>query len=99
MALKINNIYGVICIKGNVIASQEREVKDYFKALLRIEDSIIINLCEVKKGRERLYAILENLKSNLSDEQTLDYFSYPGPAVAKLYEQLNDPANFYQAAA
>jgi hypothetical protein len=99
MALKINNIYGVICMKGEVSSSHTQEVRGYFKALLSIQDSVIINLCEVKEGREQLTKILEGLKSELNEEQSLDYYSYPGPAVEKLYEQLNNPANFYQTAA
>ncbi len=99
MALKINNIYGVICMKGEVSGSQEQEVKSYFKALLNIQDTVIINLCEVKQGRQRLTKILEGLRSNLNEEQSLDYYSYPGPAVEKLYQKLNNPENFYQAAA
>ena len=99
MALKIREIFGVICIKGTVSGSHEQEVKNYFEALLSIQDTVIINICEVKQGRERLAKIFDSLKDNLNDEQSLDYFSYPGPAVEKLYEELNNPANFYQAAA
>jgi len=99
MALKIKDIYGVICIKGEMSNSHEQEVRSYFNALLSIQDAVIINLCEVKEGRERLTNILEDIKNGLNKEQSLDYFSYPGPAVEKLYEQLNDPANFYQLAA
>lgn len=99
MALKINNIYGVICVKGEVSTSHEQEITGYFKALLSIQDSVIINLCEVKEGRERLTKTLDGLKNELNEEQSLHYYSYPGPAVEKLYEQLNNPANFYQAAA
>lgn len=99
MALKINNIYGVICMKGEVSNSHEQEVKSYFKALLNIQNSVIINLCEVKIGRERLTTILDTLQNELNEEQSLHYYSHPGPAVEKLYEELNNPANFYQAAA
>lgn len=99
MALKINNIYGVICMKGEVCNSRTSEIRGYFKALLSTQDSVIINLCEVKDGREQLTKTLDGLKNELNEEQSLDYYSYPGPAVEKLYEQLNNPANFYQAAA
>lgn len=99
MALTINNIYGVICMKGEVSGSHEQEVKSYFKALLSLQDTVIINLCEVKQGRQRLTTTLDALQKELTEDQSLDYYSYPGPAVEKLYEQLNDPANFYKAAA
>ena len=44
MALEINNIYGVTCIKGKVSNTHVQEVKGYFKALLSVEDNVIINL-------------------------------------------------------
>lgn len=98
MALEINNIYGVICLKGKVSNSHVQEVKGYFKALLTIENSVIINLCEVKKGAKKLTRVLESLKNELSEEKSLKYYSFPEPAVRELYEQINSSANFYQAA-
>lgn len=99
MALKIQKIYGVICIKGDVSGSHEQEVKNYFKVLLSTQNSVVINLCAVKEGMLRLTTILDALQNELKEDQSLDYFSYPSPAVEKLYEELNNPANFYQAAA
>lgn len=99
MALKIQNIYGVTCIKGDVVASQKKEIENYFRVLLTLEDSVIINLCAVKQGFKQLSTWLDTIIDELPESKSLHYFSYPGPAVQKLYEQLNDPANFYQAAA
>lgn len=98
MSLEINNIYGVICLKGKVSNSHLQEVKGYFKALLAIEDHVIINLCQVKKGTKKLKRVLESIKNELNEEKTLKYFSFPTPAVEELYAQLNHPSNFYQAA-
>lgn len=98
MALEINNVYGVTCIRGNVSNSHLQEIKNYFKALLSIENSVIINLCEVKKGAKKLSRILDSIKSELSEEKSLKYYSFPEPAVKELYAQLNDASNFYQAA-
>jgi hypothetical protein len=99
MALEINNIYGVTCIKGKVSSTHVQEVKGYFKALLTIQDNVIINLCEVKKGTKKLVSVLENLQAEISEEKSLKFFSYPEPAVKELYAQLNSEANYYQAAA
>lgn len=98
MALEINNVYGVTCLKGKVSHSHLQEVKSYFKALLTIENSVIINLCEVKKGAKKLTRVLDSIKSELSEEKSLKYYSFPEPAVKELYVQLNDASNFYQAA-
>lgn len=99
MALEINNIYGVTCIKGKVSNTHVQEVKGYFKALLSVEDNVIINLCEVKKGAKKLVRVLESFQAEISEEKSLKFFSYPEPAVAELYAQLNNKANYYQAAA
>lgn len=98
MAIEINNIYGVICMKGNVSNSQAQEVKGYFKALLTLEDSVIINLCQIKKGTKKLTRVLDSLIAELSEEKSLTYYSYPELAVKELYARLNHPSNFYQAA-
>ena len=98
MALEIKNIFGVICLKGKVSNSHVQEVKGYFKTLLTIEDSVIINLCQIQKGTEKLVRVLDSLQSELSEEKSLKYYSYPEPAVKELFAQLNHPSNFYQAA-
>lgn len=98
MALEINNIYGVICLKGKVSNSHVQEIKGYFKTLLTLNDSVIINLCRVKKGNKKLKRILDNLKNEIAEEKSLMYFSYPEPAIKELYAQLNHSSNFYQAA-
>lgn len=98
MSLEINNVYGVICLKGKVSNSHLQEVKSYFKALLTIENSVIINLCEVKKGTKKLTRVLDDIKNELTEEKSLKYYSFPEPAVRELYAQLNDASNFYQAA-
>lgn len=98
MALEINNVYGVTCIKGNVSHSHLQEIKNYFKALLTLENSVIINLCEVKKGAKKLSSALDSIIAELPEEKSLKYYSFPGPAVKELYAQLNHMSNFYQAA-
>ncbi len=99
MALEINNIYGVTCVKGKVSHSNTQELKNHFKALISLERHLVINLCEVKKGVKKLTRILDMIKDEISEDQSLDYYSFPEPAVKKLYERINDKANFYQHAA
>lgn len=98
MALEIKNIYGVTCLKGKVSNSHLQEIKSYFKALLTIENSIIINLCELKKGTKKLTRVLESIQGELQEDQSLKFYSFPEPAVRELYAQINSASNFYQAA-
>lgn len=99
MALKIKNISGVICIKGKIVASQRQEIRNYFNALLTVEDAVMINLCEVKKGNVELTNWLDAIMDQLPKEKSLHYYGCPGKVVEKLYKEINNPANFYRTAA
>jgi len=98
MALEINNMYGVICLKGKVSNSHLQEIKRYFEVLLQKEDEVIINFCQVKKGARKLTRILDTLKRETPQDKTLNYYGFTEPKVRELYAQINDPANYYQAA-
>jgi len=98
MALEINNIDGVICLKGNVTNSHAQEIKGYFKALLTIQDIVNINLCQIKEGTKELTSALKSLTNDISENKTLNYYGFAEPAVKQLYAQINSLSNFYQAA-
>jgi hypothetical protein len=98
MALEMNNINGVICLKGTISNSHVQEVKGYFKALLLCQNTVNINLCQVHKGIKKLTVVLDDLKSELDDTKTLNYYGFASPAVTLRYAQLNHSSNFYQAA-
>lgn len=98
MALEIKNISGVICLKGTVSSSHVQDLKGYFKALLTVQDTVNINLCQIKKGTKKLTNILDNLKVELTKEKTLNYYSFTDPTAFRLYAEINHPSNFYRAA-
>lgn len=98
MALEIKNISGVICLKGKVSNSHLQDLKGYFKTLLTVEDTVNVNLCQIKKGTKKLTAVLDTLKEELAREKSLNYFGFTKPSVQQRYAELNHPSNFYQAA-
>ncbi|MFT5863354.1 MAG: hypothetical protein ACI828_002012 [Flavobacteriales bacterium] len=97
MGLEIKDISGVICLKGKVSNSHLQDLKGYFKALLTVQDTVNINLCQIKKGTKKLTSVLDSLKEELSKGKTLNYYCFTEPAASKLYAELNHPSNYYQA--
>ncbi len=98
MAFKIKNIDGVICLKGEVATTHIREVYGFIKASFRINDQLIVNLCELTSNHELVKNMLEGLKTTLNEDQQLIYYGFTEPKVKQLFAEINNPANFYQAA-
>jgi len=98
MALEINNIDGVICLKGNVSSSRLHEITGYFESVLTYQNTVHINLCQIKEGSLEIKRALDSIKEELSEDKTINYYGHAEAAVKKLYAQINDPSNFYQAA-
>lgn len=98
MALEIKIIDGVYCIKGKVTTNRLIELKNYFTAALQFENRVIVNLCQVNEGRNSLMSVLQKMKDGLQEGKYLDFFGAPEPNVVQLFQELNSPANYYQAA-
>lgn len=80
----------MVCIKGAMCETDKKEVRDYFKALILVDDNLIVDLCEIQKGREILTKTLDQIKCSLPAGKTLDYYGYPSRAEEKLYQKIND---------
>ncbi|MBE15642.1 MAG: hypothetical protein ABNH00_03820 [Dokdonia sp.] len=98
MALQINTIDKVICLKGKVGSEHLLELTNYFKALLKFEDTLTINLCELREGKESLEIILNELQGQLPEEKQLIYYGFTEARVQQLFMAIENEANFYQAA-
>ncbi len=98
MALEIKNIEGVICIKGEVAANRLTELKNYFTTALKFETRIVVNVCQVSHGQASLLYLLQQIKDSLTIDKSLIFFGTPDRNVKQLYQELNSPANYYQAA-
>ena len=98
MSLEINSIDGVICIKGEVQASRLSELRNYFTTALKFENRLVVNVSQVGRGQTLLLFLLQQIKDELTIDKSLIFFGKPESNVKKLYNELNSPANYYQAA-
>lgn len=98
MALEINSIEGVICLKGEITTNRLMELKNYFTTVLNFENQIVVNLCQVGCGQASLMFMLQQIKDSLTINKSLIFFGTPDSNVETLYQELNSPANYYQAA-
>lgn len=98
MSLEIKSIDGVICIKGAVATNRLNELKSYINTLLEFEPHVIVNLCGLTNGQNALISLFNEIQSSLNVDQSFTFYGATDVKVKALYQQLNNPANFYQAA-
>ncbi|GER60022.1 hypothetical protein [Patiriisocius marinus] len=98
MALEIKNTNGEININGNASEGQITQVKNYLKALMTIKDSVLLNIQQVKEGQESLIKMIETIKTEIQDYQTIYYYGVSSSKVKQLYPINQMPVRIYLAA-
>lgn len=98
MSLEIKSIEGVICLQGALSTNRITEMNSYFKTLLEFEPHVIVNLCGLTNGQNALIPLFNEIQSSLNVDQSFTFYGATDVKVKALYQQLNNPANFYQAA-
>ncbi|WP_298952547.1 hypothetical protein [uncultured Nonlabens sp.] len=99
MALEIKNIEGVICLKGTVSSSHTPEVLNFFKSLLRIDKRVVVNLCGLQDGQDYFFKELKFFKESIDEDQEFIFYGATQKEAVQLYSEINNPINFYNAAA
>ena len=98
MALEIRNTNGEISINGNASEGQITQVKSYLKALMTIKDSVLVNIQQVKEGQDSLIKMIETIKTEIQDYQTIYYYGVSSSKVKQLYPINQMPVSIYLAA-
>ena len=98
MALQIKTIDKVICLKGKVANEHLLELTQYFRNVLKFEDRLTINLCELIDGKEQLELALSNIKSQLPKDKQLIYYGFTQARCQQLFTAIENKDNYYQAA-
>ncbi len=76
MATYIREIDSVYCIKGTHQSNQTSALQTHISYLLKQEERVLINLCELDDENGDVLRMLEDLKMTLEDEDRLHFYGY-----------------------